>query len=40
MLNASDGDIATLFRAFGVDVRARLYTKGDIRDLKSSVSPF
>ena len=40
MLNASDGDIATLFRAFSVDVRARLYTKGDIRDLKSSVSPF
>ena len=40
MLNASGGDIATLFRAFGVDVRARLYTKGDIRDLKSSVSPF
>ena len=40
MLNASDEDIATLFRAFGVDVRARLYTKGDIRDLKSSVSPF
>ena len=40
MLNASDGDIATLFRAFGVDIRARLYTKGDIRALKSSVSPF
>ena len=39
-MKSTDGDIATLFRAFGVDVRARLYTKGDIRGLKSSVSPF
>lgn len=40
MLNASDGDIVTLFKAFGVDVPARIYTKGDIRELKSAIDPF
>jgi len=40
MLNASEGDIVTLFRAFGIDVPAKIYTKGDIRELKSSIDPF
>ena len=40
MLNASDGDIVTLFKAFGIDVPAKIYTKGDLRELKSSVDPF
>ena len=40
MLNASEGDIVTLFKAFGVNVPAKIYTKGDIRGLKSSVDPF
>lgn len=40
MLNASEGDIVTLFKAFGIDVPAKIYTKGDIRELKSSINPF
>lgn len=40
MLNASDGDIVTLFKAFGVDVPAKIYTKGDLRELKSVIDPF
>ena len=40
MLNASDGDIVTLFKAFGVDVPAKIYTKGDLRELKSAIDPF
>ena len=40
MLNASDGDIVTLFRAFGIDVPAKIYTKGDLRELKSDIDPF
>ena len=40
MLNASDGDIVTLFKAFGLKLPAKIYTKGDIRELKSAVNPF
>ena len=40
MLNASDGDIVTLFKAFGIDVPAKIYTKGDLRELKSAINPF
>ena len=40
MLNASDGDIVTLFKAFGIDVPAKIYTKGDLRELKSAIDPF
>ena len=40
MLNASDGDIVTLFKAFGLEVPAKIYTNGDIRGLKSAVNPF
>ena len=40
MLNASDGDIVTLFKAFGIDVLAKIYTKGDLRELKSAIDPF
>ena len=40
MLNASGEDIQLLFRAFGIEVPAKIYTKGDIRELKSSVTPF
>ena len=32
MLNASDGDIVTLFKAFGIDVPAKMYTRK--RDLR------
>ena len=39
-LNASDGDIVTLFKAFGIDVLAKIYTKGDLRELKSAIDPF
>ena len=40
MLNASEGDIVTLFKAFGIDVPAKIYTKGDLRELKSAINPF
>ena len=40
MLNASDGDIVTLFKAFGIDVPAKIYTKGDLRELKSAIDLF
>ena len=40
MLNASDGDIVTLFKAFGIDVPAKIYTKGDLRELKSAIDPW
>lgn len=38
--NASDGDIVTLFKAFGIDVPAKIYTKGDLREVKSAIDPF
>ena len=40
MLNASDGDIQVLLKAFGINVPARIFTKGDICELKSTVTPF
>ena len=40
MLNATGGDIATLFKAFGINVPAKIYTKGNIRELKSAINPF
>lgn len=40
ILNATGDDIQLLFRAFGIGVPAKIYTKGDIRELKSTVSPF
>jgi len=40
MLNVSDDDISTLFKAFGIDIPAKIYTKGDIRGLKSTINPF
>ena len=40
MLNASDGGIVTLFKAFGIDVPAKIYTKGDLREVKSAIDPF
>ena len=39
MLNASDGDIVTLFKAFGIDVPAKIPTKRDLLDLKSPIDP-
>ena len=40
MLNAWDGDIVTLFKAFNVEAMAKIYTKGDLRELKSAIDPF
>lgn len=38
--NATGEDIRLLFRAFGIEVPAKIYTKGDIRELKSTIDPF
>ena len=40
MLNATGNDITTIFKAFGIDIAAKIYTKGDIRELKSTINPF
>ena len=40
MLNASGEDIGLLFKAFGLEIPAKIYTNGDIRELKSAVKPF
>ncbi len=29
-----------LLKAFGLEIPAKIYTNGDIRELKSSVNPF
>ena len=40
MLNASGGDIREIFKAFGIDVPAKLYTPGEVRGMKSKIDPF
>ena len=40
ILNAAGDDIQLLLKAFGICIPAKIYTKGDIRGLKSTVSPF
>ena len=40
MLNADGDDIRLLFKAFGLEIPAKIYTNGDIRGLKSAVKPF
>ena len=40
MLNVSGEDIGLLFKAFGLEIPAKIYTNGDIRELKSAVKPF
>ena len=40
MLNVAGEDIRLIFKAFGIDVAAKIYTNGDIRGLKSAVTAF
>ena len=40
MLNVKGDDIKTVLRAYGIDIQPRLYTKGDIRELKSGIQAF
>ena len=40
MLNVKGDDISTVLRAYGIEIQPRLYTKGDIRELKSGVQTF
>ena len=40
MLNVRDGDIRMVLEAFGIEIGPRLYTKGDVRKLKSAVRAF
>ena len=40
MLNVRDDDIRMVLEAFGIEIRPRLYTKGDVRELKSAVRAF
>ena len=40
MQNVGGDDIGLLLKAFGLEIPAKIYTNGDIRELKSSVNPF
>jgi len=40
ILNATEEDVQLLFKAFGIEIPAKIYTKGDIRELKSTIDPF
>ena len=40
MQNIDGDDIGLLLKAFGLEIPAKIYTNGDIRELKSSVNPF
>ena len=40
MQNVDGDDIGLLLKAFGIEIPAKIYTKGDIRELKSAVNPF
>jgi len=40
ILNTAGDDVQLLFKAYGIDIPAKIYTKGDIRELKLSVNPF
>jgi len=40
MQNVDGDDIGLLFRSFGLSVPAKIYTRGDIRELKSTIDPF
>ena len=40
MLNVRNGDIRMVLEAFGIEIGPRLYTKGDVRKLKSAVRAF
>jgi len=40
MLNVTGDDIKTVLGAYGIKIQPRLYTKGDIRELKSTVKAF
>ena len=40
MQNVDGDDIGLLLKAFGLEIQAKIYTNGDIRELKSSVNPF
>jgi hypothetical protein len=40
MLNADSEDLNTLFRAFSISVPRKLFSRGDLRSLKSAVRVF
>ena len=40
MLNVTGEDIKTVLNAFGIEIKPHIYTKGDIRELKSNVKAF
>lgn len=40
MLNVTGGDIRTVLGAYGVEIEPRLYTRGDVRELKSGIRAF
>ena len=40
MLNVTGEDIKAVLNAFGIEIKPRIYTKGDVRELKSNVKAF
>jgi len=40
MQKSKGDDIHAIIRAFGMELKAQLYTRGEIRELKATASPF
>ena len=40
MLNVTGEDMQTILKAYGIEIQAKIYAKGEIREIKSTVNPF
>ncbi len=40
MLKSKGDDIFAILKAFGMELKPQLYTRGEIREMKATVSPF
>ena len=39
-LKSKGDDIFAILKAFGMELKPQLYTRGEIREMKATVSPF
>ena len=40
MQNVTGEDMQAILKAYGIEIQAKIYTKGEIREIKSTVNPF
>ena len=40
MMNSRTEDLSAILKAFGMELKQKLYSRGDIRELKASANPF